>query len=382
MRIVYCIGSLKNKGGMEQVLANKTDYFINNFGYETHIITEDQGILPIGYEFNKKIEFHDMSISKLNSKTIKGITFIKNILKLRGLYTEKFNEIKPDIIVVCERGYLDYVIPFTNYNVPKIREYHFAKEAVKIHASLMKPWIKKIKHLLTYRVIFKMFNKYDCLVLLTNRDKKNGGYKTNVKVIPNMIASGLHEETSMLIKERVISVGSMHDKRKGFDVQVKLWKDVVKRYPNWILDIYGDGIERDNLQKLINRLGLIDNVKLHGNSNSMPKHYLESSIFLFTSLAEGLPMVLIEAQSFGLPIVAYDCPTGPSDIITNNEDGFIVEQADTEELKEKLFKLIENKEVRLRMGLAASKNAVRFTPKVVSEQWKNLFDKLKRNNEN
>jgi glycosyltransferase involved in cell wall biosynthesis len=367
---------------MEQVLANKTDYFINNFGYEIHIITEDQKEEVIGYNFNNKIKFHDMAVSTLNDKTIKGFTFLKNIFELRTLYTSSFNEIKPDVIVVCERGYLDYVIPFIHYPAPKIREYHFAKEAVKIHASLMKPMIKRIKHLLTYKVIFKMFNKYDYLVLLTNTDKQNGGYKTNLEVIPNMLAFGLPAHTSTLAKERVISVGSMHDKRKGFDIQIKLWKDVVKKHPNWILDIYGDGIERKNLQALINILGLNKNVILHGISNKMDFCYLESSIFLFTSLAEGLPMVLIEAQSFGLPIVSFDCPTGPSDIVKNNIDGFIVAQDDIYKLKEKLLNLIENKEIRQKMGKAASENAIQFTPKVVSEQWKNLFDKLIQKNEN
>jgi len=376
MKIAYCIGSLKNKGGMEQVLANKTDSFINDFGYKIHIITEDQRGLFVEYDFNKEIEFHDMAISQLNSKTIKGVTFVKNIFNLRRLYTKLFNKIKPDIIVVCERGYLDYVIPYTDYDVPKIREFHFAKEAVNIHASLMKPWLKKIKHLLTYRVIFRMFNKYDCLVLLTNRDKKNGGYKTNLEVIPNMIPSNLPKNSAGLTNEIVISVGSMHDKRKGFDIQIKLWKEVVKKYPNWILNIYGDGVERKNLQILIDSLDLNENVFLHGNSNNMSKHYLDSSIFLFTSMAEGLPMVLIEAQSFGLPCVAYDCPTGPSDIITNNKDGFVVNQSDIEILKEKLFLLIEDKNLRLEMGNNARKSVLKYLPVKVGEQWKVLFEKL------
>ena len=382
MRLAYCIGALQNKGGMEKVLANKVNYFIENLGYEIHIIMEDQRDVPICYNFNNQVVFHDMAISKLNSKVYKGVTFLSNIFKLRKLYSNVLNEIQPDIVIVCERSYLDYVIPFINKSIPKIREFHFAKEAVKVHASLMKPRINQVKHLLQYSILFKMFNKYHYLVLLTNRDKRNGGYKTKTEVIPNMMASNLPISASNLKNERVISVGSMHDNRKGFDVQIKLWKEVVEKHPAWILDIYGDGKERDSLQQLVDSLNLNMNVKLHGNSNNMQQHYLDSSIFLFTSKAEGLPMVLIEALSCGIPSVSYDCPTGPSDIISNNKDGFVVEQYNVQQLKEKLLILIENEELRIKMGKVARKNAERYTPANVSKQWVSLFKKARIEDEN
>tara|TARA_B110000211_G_C14031407_1_gene532311 strand:+ start:409 stop:1551 length:1143 start_codon:yes stop_codon:yes gene_type:complete len=376
MRIAYCIGSLHNKGGMEKVLANKVNYFIENLDYEIHIITEDQKGLPICYEFNNNVIFHDMAISKLNKKVTKGFTFVENVFKLRKLYNDLFIKIQPDIVIVCERGYLDFVIPFTKNLIPKIREFHFAKEAVRFHASLMKPLVKKIRHLIRYKVLFKLFNKYDYLVLLTNRDKKNGDYKTNSVVIPNMMSSGFPERRSSLKRHHVISVGSMHDKRKAFDVQIKVWKKIIENHPNWILNIYGDGIERENLQNLINELNLCNNVILHGNSNTIQKHFLESSIFLFTSIAEGLPMVLIEALSYGIPCVAYDCPTGPSDIITNNEDGFVVEQNDSKILVEKLSLLIKNEKLRETMGKKAKQNAKRYNTIVVGKQWSKFFDKI------
>jgi glycosyltransferase involved in cell wall biosynthesis len=376
MKIVYCVGSFINKGGMEQVLENKVNYFIKSLGYEIHIIMEDQKDLPICYNFNEKVVFHDMAISKLNKKVIKGLTFLTNILKLRRLYSKLLSDIKPDVVIVCERGYLDFVIPFINKEIPKIREFHFAKEAVKVHAGLMKPFSKKLIHLLRYSLLFKMFSKYEYLVLLTNRDKINGKYDTKIEVIPNMLELGLPARISNLKSTRVISVGSMHDTRKAFDVQIRLWKDIVKIHPDWILDIYGDGVEKNNLQKLIDELNLSSNVILHGNSNTMEKNYLNASIFLFTSKAEGLPMVLIEAISYGIPCISYDCPTGPSDIITNKEDGFLIEENNVTALKEKLLFLIENEKNRLIMGKAARSNAERFTLINVSKLWVSLFNKI------
>ena len=174
----------------------------------------------------------------------------------------------------------------------------------------------------------------------------------------------------------------MHDNRKGFDIQIKLWKEVVEKHPTWILDIYGDGKERDSLQQLVESLNLNMNVKLHGNSNNMQHHYLNASIFLFTSKAEGLPMVLIEALSYGIPCVSYDCPTGPSDIITNNSDGFVVDQHNFQVLKEKLLILIENEELRIKMGKSARKHAERYTPTKVAKQWVSFFKKVRILNEN
>ena len=370
---------IQKKGGTEKVLSNKVNFFVNNYGYEIHIITEDQKDMPLGYDFDERVIFHDIGMSKWNNKySIKGFTFLFNIFKLRKLYSILFNKIKPDIIVVCERGYLDYVIPFVTKQVPKIREFHFSREAVKVHASLMSPWIKRTKHLFLYKILFRMFNRYDYMALLTNRDKRNGRYKTNLEVIPNMMSSLTKEENiSTLKNKKVISVGSMYDKRKRFDIQIKLWKEIVKIHPDWILDIYGDGFEKQNLKKLILDLDLGNNVNLHGNSDKMNEHYSEASIFLFTSMAEGLPMVLIEALSFGIPCIAYDCPTGPSDIIKTNVDGYVVEQGNFNELKDKVLCLIENEELRIEMGLQAKKNSERFLPEHVAELWKSLFEKLK-----
>lgn len=376
MKIVYCVGSLIRKGGMEKVLANKVNYFVDEMGYEVHIITQEQKGLPLCYEFDERVIFHDVEISKLNKRIIKGYTFIKNIFALQEIYNTLFDKIQADIIIVCERGYNDFVIPFTNKNIPKIREFHFAKEAVAVHASLMHP-MDRFRHLFVYKFIFRMFNKYDYLVLLTNKDKRNGGYKTKTEVIANMNESCVPIEIAPLDNKNVITVGSMHDDRKRFDIQIKLWKEVVKKHPGWKLNIYGGGAGKEKLHNLIDQLNLNKNVILHGSSNIMSKHYLDSSIFLFTSSAEGLPMVLIEALSYGIPCVSFDCPTGPSDIVTNEVDGYVVEDGNVKLMEEKLLTLIEDAELRKNMGINARKNAERYTTDNVGKQWISLFRKIK-----
>jgi len=272
-----------------------------------------------------------------------------------------------------------FIIPFVNKSIPKIREFHFSKEAVTVHASLMSPKQRK-KHLFVYYFIFKMFNKYDYLALLTKRDQLNGGYKTKTEVIPNMMSNKLPKKTATLGTTNVISVGSMHDDRKSFDIQIKLWSKISKAHPKWVLNIYGSGKGMNKLQSLVDSLNLNKNVILYGNSNTMEKHYLDSSIFLFTSKAEGLPMVLIEAQSYGIPCVSFDCPTGPSDIITDAKNGFVVKQNDVLTLEEKICKLIENEKLRKEMGKNARENAKLYSPESISKLWTKLFNKITNDN--
>lgn len=156
-------------------------------------------------------------------------------------------------------------------------------------------------------------NGYDHIVLLTQRDQTYGNYKAKTTVIQNMLditRDDFSINKNKINYKRVISVGSMHDRRKGFHTQINLWSKIIENHPDWVLDIYGDGVERKNLQKQIDNLNLNNNVILHGNTNEIMSKYKESSFFLMTSIAEGLPMVLIEAMSCGLPCVSFDCPDG------------------------------------------------------------------------
>ena len=381
IRIAFCVGSIKNKGGMEKVLANKANFFVEHLGYDVHIITQNQQNQKLPYHFDKRIKFHDINLNNLSKKNIKWITFIRNIFRLRVIYEGLFNKIKPEIIIVSERGYLDFVVPTIYKNTPKIREFHFSKSAVKVHASLMT--IKnKLKHLLMYKFIFYFFNKYDYLVLLTDEDKLNGNYKTNTIVIPNMIDNVNHSLRSRLISKNAISVGSMHDKRKNFEEQIYIWKEIVKKNPNWKLFIYGDGKEKKNIEQLIIKHSLEDKVILKGNVDNINDAYLNSSFFIFTSRAEGLPMVLIEAQSFGLPIVSYDCPTGPNDIIENNETGFVIHNKNRDEFIKKIITLIENESLRFKMGEMAKLNSLNYGQEIIGKKWNIFLNKVLNEKQN
>ena len=142
------------------------------------------------------------------------------------------------------------------------------------------------------------------------------------------------------------------------------------------MHIYGEGPEKANLIELINKLNLNNHVFLEGSTSEVNKKYQESSLFLFTSIAEGFGLVLVEAMQFGVPVISYNCPCGPSDIIENNKDGIIIEVGDLIGLEQKILETIENKEKSKLISENAIIKSKEYLPEVIMKKWKTLIKQL------
>ncbi len=210
-------------------------------------------------------------------------------------------------------------------------------------------------------------------------DKKNWKLE-NIKVIPNSLTF-FPKEYSKCNSKKAITIGRLVEV-KGYDILIDIWNIVSKKYPDWILEIYGDGQERENLQNKIDALKLKEKIILKGFVKNVKKAYLESSIYILTSRSEGMPMVLLEAMSCGLPVVSFDSPTGPKDIIKDGEDGFLIKFGDIEKMAERIEELISNEEKRKQFGINARKNIQRFSPEKIMNRWKNLFEEVNKYSEN
>lgn len=143
--------------------------------------------------------------------------------------------------------------------------------------------------------------------------------------------------------------------------------------------MYGEGEQKSMLNHLIQEAGLENTVIVHQPTLQIMEKYLESSIFLLTSRFEGFGMVLIEAMACGLPVVSFDCPWGPADIINDGEDGFLVGYLNVDEAANKVCKLIESQELRIEMGIRARVNVQRYKRDEIMKQWNSLFDELVSN---
>ena len=154
--------------------------------------------------------------------------------------------------------------------------------------------------------------------------------------------------------------------QKDFDSLLRIWSIIFSRHSDWTLDIYTDGEVQ------------APGVCVFKPVTNMMEHYCNSSVLLLTSLFEPFGLVLPEAMSCGLPVVSFDCPYGPADIITDGVDGFLIKNRDILAFADRVCQLIEDKELRLRMGQAAVKSAQRYRADVIMPKWKELFESLCR----
>ena len=162
---------------------------------------------------------------------------------------------------------------------------------------------------------------------------------------------------------------------------LKIYNILVKDYPNWHLDIIGDGPERANLEEYIKNHNLKDKVTLHGFQN---KDYIDnllnkSSIYLMTSLTESFGIVLIEAMSHGLPCIAFSSAEGAQELINSGKDGYLIKNRNYEAYIKKIEDLIEKKEERIKIGKEAYKTSQNYTSDKVSQKWFDLLEKSDKN---
>ncbi len=217
----------------------------------------------------------------------------------------------------------------------------------------------------------------DSIVVLTNNDYHKYIIRDGLKnciVIPNEI-SFYPEEIPLYSNKRIIAIGRF-TLQKGFDILIDDIKDVLLSNPGWTLTIIGDGEMRGVLEKKILNNNLDKQVFLKPFTTNIKEEFLDASIYIMTSRFEGLPMVLLEAKSCGLPIISYDCPSGPKEIINDGIDGFLVPFQNKRILTEKLNFLLNSEELRKNMGCNAKKHVLIFSSENIYNKWLTLFNSL------
>lgn len=362
MKLLYIVPDINNEGGVARVLTIKTSYLIEKFGYEISVITQNDGNSFPFYTFNNKIDLHDI-ILKGNK-----IIFFKNYIKLLN---DKINLIHPDIIVVCDNGLKAYTIPFiVKSKIPIIFESHNSKFLELNH--------KKNFFLSELKYWFRNYgaSKFNKFIALSGASLKEWNLNNGI-VIPNP-SWNTNNKKSDLTNKKAIAVGR-HVYEKGFDDLLKIWQKVSEKHSDWVLDIYGKSDENKTYEKLAKELKIDKNVNFYEPIQNIEDKYSEASVFLMTSKFEGFPMVLIEAIVSGLPCIAFDCPVGPRAIIVNNKNGFLIPESENDEFYNKLIYLIENNDLKIKMGQNALESSKKYATDLIMNQWNDLFKSLIEN---
>jgi glycosyltransferase involved in cell wall biosynthesis len=227
--------------------------------------------------------------------------------------------------------------------------------------------------------IIRSYPRLDAVTVLTEHDRQDyqralGGSGVRLECIPNGIPSrdapgATHDA------RRLVAAGRL-TRQKGFDMLVDAFARVAAKHPDWTLTIYGDGPSLERITNQRNALGLSDVVALPGVTRRLDAELAASSMFVLSSRFEGLPMALLEAMSTGLPVVAFDCPTGPGELIQDEVNGRLVPPGDVDALAAALVDLIEDPDRRRAMGAAAYEASRRFFMPSVRESWEQFFAEL------
>lgn len=226
------------------------------------------------------------------------------------------------------------------------------------------------------RVIRKYaYKKLYKLVVLTKEDREKYLFLDSKKiyVVPNIISTTGGRGFSELRQRRIISIGRL-TRQKGFDYLIDIAEIVHKSLPGWSFDIYGQGEDEPELRRKIKQKRLEGTVVIHKATSDIDIAYRSSSIFLLTSRWEGLPMVLLESQMYGIPAVSFDCPSGPSEIIENGRNGYLVPMGNITDAARKIMVLCNNYGLRIKMGIEAKKMSERYSAPTIYALWKKVLE--------
>lgn len=366
MRIVYNILNTWYSGGLTRVLANKANYLAEH-GYEVYIITTDQLGKEHFYTMSDKINFIDLAINyhlhDQEGLIGKLIHLPKKIIRHRVALSKVLNELKADIVISLF-GKEAFFLPKLQDGSKKILEAHGARLA---WTATRVGILGRLQNDLDLRLI----RRFDRFVVLTEVDKENWGAISGMVAISN--PNTFESETVSSLENKVVLAAGRYNYEKNFESLLRAWAIVYQKFPDWELRLRGEGLEQ--LNGVVSELGVESSVSI-GNTKDMLSEYLDSSLFVLSSRWEGLGLVLLEAQVCGVPLVAYAAQCGPLEVITDGENGFLVEVNDHEALAERMMLLMGSLELRQKMGKAAKLHSKRFTEDVIMKKWEELFKSL------
>lgn len=321
--VCFLIGNLNDSGGTERVTSLIANKLCEDNRYNIFILSLWEGQKPF-FSLNANIKTYSLYNIKPSFKK----QLFPTIKKIRKFVKDN----KIDILIDVDSILCVFTVPaLMSLNINHICWEHFnfnANLGVKL---------RDIGRKLAARYC-------DYVVTLTKKDKELWEQHLstiNAKIVPIPNPSPYENiiNAPSLDFKIVLAVGRLTS-QKGFDLLIEAWSLVCQNRQDWILRIVGDGEDEAMLKNLAQELGVANFIEFLPSTRDIEQYYRSASLYCMSSRYEGLPMVLIEAQMYGLPIVSFDCDTGPSDVIENKKNGFLVKPESIEELAEKISMLI------------------------------------------
>lgn len=376
-KIVYCTPALYMAGGVERVLTLKANYFAEHFGYDITIILTEGKDKPLFYPLSEKVKVVNLDIGFEELWTcsfmMKVFVYIKKQYLFKKLLKQELMRIRPDITVSMLRREINFITSIKDGS-KKIGELHINRAHYRNFEGKDANALKNLFSKFWMNSLLSKLRRLDRLVVLTEKDREAWVELNNVIAIPNPLSISPVEKSD-LSKKRVIAIGR-YCHEKGYDHLLQSWAMVQQACPDWTLVIFGDG-DRAVYERMREDYKIDpDRCLLNERTSDVISEFVNSSIAVCSSRFEGFGMVIAEAMACGLPVVSFDCPWGPRAIISDGEDGLLVENGNVDKLAEALIMMIQHPEQRMTMADKAIENVQRFKIDQIAELWKSLFESL------
>lgn len=375
MKVVFLYSSIAKFGGVERIFVDKLNYFSTIYKWEATLITFEQGNHPLSYHLSENVKHIDLDCRFF---TLYKYSLPIRILK-RAILSMKFNKKFNDIINKLEPN----IVSCAAIDLPSLRAINNCKhKCIKIveshgytNTDIDKDINQNIR--LRYRILLHQIRKevknMDIIICLTQRDADCWKNIKRNAIIPNIVTSYPENIEYNTDSKHAIAVGRLSEE-KGYNILIDIWKIIIERGKEWILDFYGDGEEKENIIKKINEYGLNQHIIIHSPVSNIYEKYQESGLFAMTSRHEGFGLALVEAMSCGLPAVAFDCPCGPSDIMGEGNE-YLVPLNDIETFADKICDLIDNPQKRIEQSNRNRLLSARYKRENIMPMWKELYEK-------
>lgn len=374
MKIAILIPGMEYPGGVERVVSIQANYWAEK-GYDVTIVIPSDHDKKSFYPLNENVNYAIVKLPKFPKIKVPKISYYWYYSKLSVAYKNTLNAIDPDVVISTLQGD-DYNYIRSTTDKPIIGVNHISaylrmgggtELTNKQKARKKRFFVKSVKKWKQFNAIVTL-NRTDAILL------RNMG--CNTFFIPNP-CSFLVDDNKIGIDrpKRVVCVGRL-DYVKGQDRLLQVWKRIIKNNPDWKLLFVGDGEKREDILSLEDEFGVVDSVEHIYSSNNVKSILMESSIFAFASRTEAFGMVLIEAFSCGLPVVSYDCESGPRDFVDSYYNGFLIPDDNLDYFANRLELLMKDETLREGMRKNAYATACRAANDVVMSQWDDLINML------
>ncbi len=377
MNLLFIMRSMAQRAGTERVISDKINWLANH-GHKVTLATYEQGTHPLSYKLHPTVMFEDLNTRFFMIGRYNYVRRLFELYKMQKVFARRLQEVvdkyKPDVIVTTT-----YSLKIVNQILIVHTNAKFIIESHSACFSVGKGF--DFRHIVFFRSFFTFLDKYylrrvnhfDLMIVLTNGDYQDWKhYISNVKIIPNPLTHYPENLPLKSLQNRIICVGRL-TYQKGYDILINAYKKISHCFPNWHIDIYGDGEDRDMLKSMIDGYGMTDCIHLCGSTDNIYRKYQESDFFVLSSRFEGFGLVLVEAMSCACPCVSFRCKYGPEDIIEDGVSGLLVKDGDVDELSDKMAWMMSHEKERINMGKKAREVASHYRLEKIMQKWEDAY---------